>query len=94
MKYTVKQGVRYYAQIKLSGFEALASNEQIMGRLRDAGFVDVSVTGSGQYRGASVTWSKASATADIPSEIYNIEIIGSVGGGGKAIEDETGGGAG
>ena len=94
MKYTVKQGVRYYAQIKLSGFEALASNDQIAEKLKAAGFSDVLVTGNGANRGASATWLGKDATADIPSEIYHVEIIGSVTGGGKALEDGTGGGAG
>jgi len=94
MKYTVKTGMRYYAQIKLTGFEVLASNEQIAAKLAAAGFSHISVTGNGDYRGASATWLGKDATADIPSEIYHVEIIGSVTGGGKALEDGTGGGAG
>lgn len=93
MKYTVKNGVRYYAQIKLTGFEVLATNEQIAEKLKAAGFTDISVTGDGDYRGASATWIGKDTTANIPSEIYHIEVIGAVGGGGKALENETGGGA-
>ncbi len=94
MKYTLTKGMRYYAQIKLSGFEVLASNEQIKEKFEQVGFVDVSITGSGDFRGGTGTWFHDDKCATIPSEVYHIELVGSVDdGGGKATEDGTGGGA-
>ena len=94
MLYTVKKGMRYYAQIRLSGFEALATNAQIANKFTNVGFTDVSVTGSGSYRGASGTWTHSDKSATLPSEVYHVELVGSVDdGGGKATEEGTGGGA-
>ena len=93
MKFTLKKGMQYCAQIHLTGFEVLASNEQISGLLRDVGFVDIVVTGNGEYRRGSATWPRADRFVILPSEISDIELIGSTLGGGKATENETGGGA-
>lgn len=86
MKFTVKKGMRYHAQVYLTGFEALASNEQIAQKLRDVGFSAISVSGVGSFRSVDATWLNSDKSADIPSEVTQIELIGSVeDGGGKAI---------
>ena len=93
MKYKVTRGSRYAARIHLGGFEVLASNTDIYNKLKEVGLVDITVSGSGTERVAQATWPYDDKVADLPSEIVQVELIGSSLGGGKATE-ETGGGAG
>jgi hypothetical protein len=72
-KFTVRKGRRYRATIKLTGLKRLASNETIAGVLRQVGFAEVRVEGSGGTRVATALWSKADATADIPPEVETVE---------------------
>jgi hypothetical protein len=72
-KFTVRKGRRYRATIKLTGLKRLASNETIAGVLRQAGFTEVRVEGSGGTRYATALWPKADATADIPPEVEKVE---------------------
>ena len=51
-EFTVQQGKRYRAEISLGFFERIVSNETIESRLREAGFADVRVDGSGAARRA------------------------------------------
>jgi hypothetical protein len=70
--FTVQQGKRYRATISLGLFERFASNETIAAKLRDAGFSDVQVTGSGGTRYAEAIWPGAVATAEMPSQIASV----------------------
>jgi hypothetical protein len=70
--FTVQQGKRYRATISLGLFERFASNETIAAKLRDAGFSDVQVTGSGGTRYAEAIWPGADATAEMPSQIASV----------------------
>ena len=70
--FTVQQGKRYRATITLGGIERWASNEMIAGRLRDAGFSDVAVTGLGNTRVAEAVWAGADTTGEMPAQIAEI----------------------
>ena len=70
--FTVQQGKRYRATISLGLFKRFASNETIAAKLRDAGFSDVQVTGSGGTRHAEAIWPGADATAEMPSQIASV----------------------
>jgi hypothetical protein len=75
-KFTVRKGRRYRATIRLTGLKKLASNETIAGVLRNAGFTEVRVEGSGGTRYAEALWPKEDATADVPPEVVKVEEIG------------------
>jgi hypothetical protein len=72
-KFTVRKGRRYRATIRLTGLKRLASNDTIAGVLRNVGFTQVSVEGSGGTRYAEAVWSRPDATADIPQEVERVE---------------------
>lgn len=73
--YTVHKGRHYQAAIFLNWIEQIATNDQIAQKLRDAGFAEVSVTGSGHYREAKALWPLADATAQIPPQVQSIREI-------------------
>ena len=50
--FTVRRGQRYRATITLGLIEQFADNEMIAGKLAEAGFTDVAVSGSGGTRHA------------------------------------------
>ena len=70
--FTVHQGKRYRATISLGMLESFASNDIIAGRLRTAGFTDISVSGAGNTRIAEALWSAADATAELPSRLRKL----------------------
>ena len=70
--FTVHQGRRYQATIALGFLERLASNEMIADRLRQAGFAEVRVSGSGATRTAEGLWPSADATAEMPAQIVSV----------------------
>lgn len=71
--FTVQQGKRYRATIKLGFFERLVSNASIIDRLLGAGFSDVKVWGMGGTRLAEGTWHAETASAEMPSQIAFVE---------------------
>ncbi|MFA5898791.1 MAG: hypothetical protein WC829_06720 [Hyphomicrobium sp.] len=73
--FTVRQGRRYRASIALGLLERLAGNDVIAERLRDAGFTDVNVTGSGAERLAVALWPSEDATAEMPNQIKAVTEI-------------------
>jgi hypothetical protein len=73
--FTVRQGQRYRATIALGWLERWASNETIAGRLRDAGFTEVKVEGSGGTRSAEALWPLPDATAEMPSQITEVVAV-------------------
>jgi hypothetical protein len=73
--FTVRQGKRYRATIALSWWEQVASNAMIAQQLEDAGFTEVSVTGSGTEREAEALWPAADASADVPSQVSAVTEI-------------------
>lgn len=71
LKFSVKRGKRYKAQISLSFFEQVAGNDTIAGMFAKAGFSEVSVTGNGATRYAEGRWAGADATAEMPAQIVS-----------------------
>jgi hypothetical protein len=70
--FTVEQGKRYRAEISLRFFERIVSNETIASRLREAGFTEVRVDGSGASRHAEALWPKPDTTGEMPAQIATI----------------------
>jgi hypothetical protein len=68
-KFTVRQGKRYQAAIRLGFVQSWASNEAVAGRFQEVGFTEVEVTGSGRNRLAKGLWARPDASADLPPEI-------------------------
>lgn len=73
--FTVRQGGRYRATLTLGWLERWASNDQIVERLRAAGFSDISVSGSGWTRIAEASWPGSDTTAEMPSQITEVIAI-------------------
>jgi len=73
--FTVRRGRRYRATISLGLIESLAGNEFIADQLRQAGFIDVSVDGSGTTRHAEGLWPLPDATAELPAQIRAVTEI-------------------
>lgn len=73
--FTVRRGHRYRAEISLGVLESLAGNEAVAARLRDAGFIDVSVAGAGRRRVAEGLWPNADASAAMPQQIIAVTEI-------------------
>jgi hypothetical protein len=70
--FTVRQGKRYRAIITLGWLERWAGNDTIAGKLRDAGFAEVKVEGSGGTRQAVALWPGPDTTAEMPSQITEV----------------------
>jgi hypothetical protein len=73
--FTVQQGKRYSATISLGFFERFASNDTIAAKLRDAGFYEVQVTGSGGTRYAEALWPAADTSAEMPSQVTSVSEV-------------------
>ncbi len=74
--FTVRQGKRYRASIKLSWFQQqFATNEKIAKMFRDLGFTEVRVVGNGAIREVTGLWPLKDASADVPPEVHPIEEI-------------------
>ena len=74
-EYPLVHGKRYKADIQLSGFEVMASNEKITDMLSSAGFSDIEVTGQGDTREGIATWSGETQTAPMDRHLYNISEV-------------------
>ena len=70
--FTVHQGRRYRAEISLGFFERIVGNETIESRLREAGFTEVRVEGSGATRYAEALWPGPDTTAEMPTQVASI----------------------
>ena len=70
--FTVRQGKRYRATLSLGWLERWASNETIAGKLKEAGFSEVKVEGSGSARMAEALWPGPDTTAEMPSQIVEV----------------------
>lgn len=62
------------AEIKLSGIETWASDQDIISKLEEAGFSNVSCYSiSDNLRIATAIWPKASMTGEMPEQVVYIE---------------------
>ena len=73
--YTVRKGKRYRARIRLGLLQSVASNEQVADKFREAGFTEVSISGSGRDRHGTGLWPHQDASADVPDEITSVEVM-------------------
>jgi hypothetical protein len=73
--FTLRQNKRYRATISLGVLQSFADNDLIAGKLIEAGFRDVSVSGSGGSRVAEARWPLADTTAPMPSEVTDVTEI-------------------
>ncbi len=75
MKFTVHKGVKYAAEIKLSGFEVIASDDYIASLLEEEGFTDVRIKHlSDEHRIAYGVWNGADGkTANLPAQVTYVE---------------------
>lgn len=74
-KFTVEQGKSYEARIKLTGVEAWASNDMIVAKFEELGFINVHVSGSGGSRNATGTWPLQTTTVDMPPQVVHAEAV-------------------
>jgi hypothetical protein len=70
--FTFRKDRRYRATISLGFVEQLAGNGLIADMLREAGFTEVSVTGSGREREAEMQWLDDDGTGDLPPQITSV----------------------
>lgn len=70
--FTVRKDKRYRATIALGVLESWAPNDLIAGKLIEAGFADVAVSGSGSTRTAEALWPSADTTAQMPSQVADV----------------------
>ena len=70
--FTLRQGKRYHATVSLGLIERLASNEMIAEKLRETGFAEVSISGSGATRVVEALWPRADATEEMPSQVTRV----------------------
>jgi hypothetical protein len=71
-RFKVRRGRRYRATISLGLIEQFADNETIAEQLRQAGFADITVTGSGATRTAEGLWPNEDASAPLPEQIAEV----------------------
>lgn len=69
------QWQKYRATVNLGFFKRFANNGQIEDKLLEAGFKNVTVSGSGSTRQAEGTWMAKTQEADLPGEISDVEEI-------------------
>jgi hypothetical protein len=74
-KFTVQEGQRYLATIQLGFVQSWASNETVADYIRNAGFTQVKVIGSGRRRQATGLWPLPDATAEVPDQVIDVDRI-------------------
>lgn len=68
-QFTVEPDKAYWAKLRLTGFQTLATNGMISDRFKKLGFTNIDIKGSGEVRIASGKWTGASATVDLPEQV-------------------------
>jgi hypothetical protein len=71
--YNLKNGQTYEADITLSGLQLFGSNDDVKAELSKAGFINITVTGSGKNRKAIGTWAGNTLEAPVPKEVSGIK---------------------
>lgn len=70
--FTLRNGKRYRATLRLIGLEQFAGNDIVQGKFTDVGFNNVKVTGSGAIREAEGTWTKPDVTGEIDAHVIEV----------------------
>ena len=74
--FAVRQGKRYRANVNLSwGEQLVASNEMVQAKLIEAGFAEVTVTGTGAVRKAEALWSGPDKSGEIDPHLSDVTEI-------------------
>lgn len=73
MAIELKKNTRYQANITLGTLESFANNELVAAKLRDAGFVNVVVLGTGKQRTATGLWPKETVNVTLPQQVIGIK---------------------
>jgi hypothetical protein len=71
-EFTVHEGKRYQAILKLTGIEQLADNALIARKFTDLGFSGVRVSGSGATRRVEGIWPRKDTSARMPPQIARV----------------------
>jgi hypothetical protein len=71
-RFTVRRNRLYHATVKLSAFERWATNGMIATKLRQFGFTEIEVRGSGTIREAQARWPGPDTTSAIDEHLANV----------------------
>lgn len=71
LKFTLKVGKGYIAQLHLSDIQETKTNDQVASDFTNSGFSSVTVTGTGKERTFTGTWNNDNT--DFPEHDYVIE---------------------
>jgi hypothetical protein len=75
MDFTLHRGKRYRSTLTLGFIENLFDNDVIAGKFREAGFIDVKVTGHGDIRHAEGVWNGDDVKPTYPPQISDISEV-------------------
>lgn len=73
MKLTLTQYKKYEGMLRLSGLDILGSNSQVSDKLKDAGFSNIVVSGSGIHRKAQGVWSGTTSEVELPKQVVELK---------------------
>ncbi len=65
----LEQGKKYSAHLSLGMLERLAGNDVIAGKLREVGFTEVVVEGTGATRNATGIWPEPGREVTLPEQV-------------------------
>jgi hypothetical protein len=71
-EFTVHEGKRYQAVLKLTGIEQLAENALIARKFTELGFSGVRVSGAGATRRVVGVWPRKDTSARMPPQIVRV----------------------
>src|ERR1700745_160452 len=71
-EFTVHEGKRYQAILKLTGIEQLAENALIARKFTELGFSGVRVSGAGATRRVEGVWPRKDTSARMPPQIMRV----------------------
>jgi hypothetical protein len=75
MDFTLQRCKRYRTLITLGFVERLASNEAVADKFREAGFIDVKVSGEGGTRYAEGVWNAEDVRPTYPPQVSEVTEI-------------------
>ena len=71
-QFTLTQGRRYRATLRLGWLESIAGNDRIAAELAKAGFGEVEVEGAGDTRIAQGVWTGESTDVKLPEQVAEL----------------------